>query len=76
MQATYQCCYALINVLEHEGSKDKSHLYERLLVEGVLLAQSSEMLDIQLINMKEIPLVYTEIGITGVQYLKVHLSNM
>ena len=76
MQATYQCCYALINVLELEGSKDKSHMYERLLVEGVLLAQNSEMLDIQLINMKEIPLIYKEIGITGVQYLKVHLSNM
>ncbi|CAO3661744.1 unnamed protein product [Umbelopsis vinacea] len=70
VQATYQCCYALINVLELEGSKDKSHMYERLLVEGVLLAQISEMLDIQLINMKEIPLIYKEIGITGVQYLK------
>ncbi|KAH8547774.1 hypothetical protein BGW37DRAFT_223948 [Umbelopsis sp. PMI_123] len=70
VEAAYRCCRGLINLLESEISKERSRLYERLVVEGLLLAQSSEMLDIQLINMKEIPPIFSELGIISIQYLK------
>ena len=72
VQTAYQCCRDLISALELEGSKERTRLYEKLLVDGVLLAQHSEMLDIQLVNMKEIPSIFDELGIIGVQYLKVN----
>lgn len=71
VEAAYRCCRDLINLLESDMPKKRSRLYEKLLVEGLLLSQSSEMLDIQLINMKEIPPIFTELGIISVQYLKV-----
>lgn len=71
VEAAYRCCRDLINLLESETSKERSRLYEKLVVEGLLLGQSSEMLDIQLINMKEVPAIFSELGIISVQYLKV-----
>ncbi|KAI8580489.1 hypothetical protein K450DRAFT_237277 [Umbelopsis ramanniana AG] len=70
VEASYSCCRDLINLLESETSKERSRLYEKLVVEGLLLSQSSEMLDIQLINMKEVPPIFSELGIISVQYLK------
>ncbi|KAI8886217.1 hypothetical protein K501DRAFT_331343 [Backusella circina FSU 941] len=72
LQVAYKCIIDLIGLTNQPGSKGRSDLYERVLLDGVLLGftYAGQKIAFMLILLPQIPILYNELGSVGVSYLK------
>jgi hypothetical protein len=73
LQVAYKCIIDLIGSTNQPGSKGRSDLYERVLLDGVLVGftYAGQKIAFMLILLPQIPILYHELASVGVSYLKV-----
>jgi hypothetical protein len=77
LQVAYKCIIDLIGSTNQPGSKGRSDLYERVLLDGVLMGftYAGQKIAFMLILLPQIPILYNELKSVGVPYLKVRGGN-
>ena len=81
LKASYPCLMDLISKTKASGSKQRTELFEKIMVNGILLGlqygQSTST--VRQVLFEQLPRIYTEMNVVGVQYLKVcmvHVYNI
>ena len=78
LEASYPCLMDLISETKAAGSKQRAELFEKIMVNGILLGlqygQSTST--VRQVLFEQLPQIYTEMNILGVQYLKVCMIHV
>lgn len=73
LNAAYPCLLDLIDKTKPAGSKERAQLYERVMVNGVILGFQSAVSKKRHLEalLRPVSRLYTELGPLGIYYLKV-----
>ncbi|KAG2221533.1 hypothetical protein INT45_004527 [Circinella minor] len=78
LEASYPCLMDLISKTKASGTKQRAELFEKIMVNGILLGlqygQSTS--NVRQVLFEQLPRIYTEMNVLGVQYLKVYMIHV